>query len=49
VKDIDFEWILFLEIQTYYKNNWVWKEKSVEPSMFSPLGPNSTGYTSYCE
>ncbi len=29
-----FEWILLLKIQTNCKN-WVWKEKSVEPSMCS--------------
>jgi hypothetical protein len=33
-----FEWILLLEIQTNCKN-WVWKEKSVEPSMCPQL-PN---------
>jgi hypothetical protein len=32
-----FEWILLLEIQKNYKN-WVWKEKSVKPSMCSHLG-----------
>jgi len=32
-----FEWILLLKIQTNCKN-WVWKEKSVEPSMCSHMG-----------
>jgi len=32
-----FEWILLLEIHKNYKN-WVWKEKSVEPSICSHLG-----------
>jgi len=36
-KILNFEWILFLEIQTNYQKNWVWKEKSIEPSMCSHL------------
>jgi hypothetical protein len=31
-KTLIFEWILLLKIQTNGKD-WVWKEKSVEPSM----------------
>jgi hypothetical protein len=36
-KILIFEWILLLEIETNCKS-WVWKEKSVEPSMSSHLG-----------
>jgi hypothetical protein len=44
-KRLILEWILLLEIQTNCKN-WVWKEKSVEPSMWKiknvfVLGPTA--------
>jgi hypothetical protein len=41
------EWILLLQIQTICKNR-VWKEKSVEPSMCSHLGPMAQA-TLVCE